>query len=309
MRGTVFSELAAFVAVAEHRSFTKAAVQLGLALPTVSQTIRSLEERLGVRLLNRTTRSVALTEAGERLLIHMQPVLEGADQALEAINSFRDKPAGLLRLAVARPSALTLVAPLVPKFLDEYPAIQLEIAIEDSRIDMVTERYDAGIRIEGRIEKDLITKRFFRGFDVLAVASPDYLARAPAIKSPDDLHAHNCVRQRLPFDKSIQVWEFEKQRKKMDINVEGSFIVNDLQFALSTVLAGLGIGYFPEPLIIHHLKAGRLVPVFKDWCGHIDGLFLFYPSRRQIPMPLKVFMDFIEMNRELIGTLQPENTS
>src|SRR6516165_1620003 len=305
MRGVIFAELSTFVAVAEQRSFTKAAVQLGVALPTVSQTVRSLEERLGVRLLNRTTRSVALTEAGERLLAHMQPVLEEVDQAVEAVNAFRDKPAGMLRLAVARPPAMALIAPLVPLFLSEYPAIQLEITIEDVRVDMVTGRFDAGIRTERRIEKDMITKRFVRPFSLLAVAAPAYLACSPRIKSPKDLHAHNCIRQRQSFDNSIQVWEFEKQGQRVEINVEGSFIVNDLQFALSTTLDGLGIGYFPEPLIANYLADGRLVPVFKDWAGQVSGLFLYYSSRRQIPTPLKVFMDFIETNRSRIGTLPP----
>jgi len=303
MRGTLFSELAAFVAVAEHKSFTKAAVQLGLALPTVSQTIKSLEERLGVRLLNRTTRSVALTEAGERLLVHMQPVLEGADQALEAVNAFRDKPAGLLRLLVVRPPALSLVAPLVPLFLQDYPAIQLEIAIEDSRIDMVTERFDAAIRIEARIEKDLITKRFFNGLDIIAVATPDYLEQAPRIKAPKDLQHHKCIRQRSPYDKIVQPWEFIRQREKIQVEVDGPFIVNDTQFAMSTVLNGLGIGYFPEPLVAPYLAEGTLIRILKDWSGRIDGLYLCYSSRRQIPMPLKVFMEFIEKNRQLIGSL------
>jgi DNA-binding transcriptional LysR family regulator len=235
----------------------------------------------------------------------MQPVLEGADQALEAINSFRDKPAGLLRLTVVRPPAMTLMAPLVPLFLAEYPAIQLEIAIEDGRIDIVTERFDAGIRLDGRIEKDFITKRFFRGFDVLAVATPDYLARTPRLKMPQDLQAHNCIRQRQPFDKSLQPWVFHKQREKLAVDVDGGFIVNDLHFALSAVLSGMGIGYFPEPLIVHYLSEGQLVPVFKDWAGRTEGLLLFYSSRRQIPMPLKAFMEFIEKNRELIGTLRP----
>jgi len=305
MRGTLFNELSAFVAVAEHCSFTKAAASLGLSLPTISQTIRSLEERLEVRLLNRTTRSVSLTEAGERLLTHMQPLLEGIETAIDAVNDFRNKPAGQLRLTVARPPALALVAPLLPLFLARYPAIELEVSIEDSRINIVSERFDAGIRVERRIEKDMIRKRFYSEFDIIAVASPTYLQKAGMPRAPKDLLAHNCVRERGIFDPGISAWEFQKQREKVKVDVTGSLIVNDMQMSLSAVLDGVGIGYYPAPLIAPYLKEERLVQVMKGWTWKSPGLFLYYSSRRQMPTPLKVFISFIDENKELIGNLTP----
>ena len=177
--GVQLAELTAFVAVAEHLSFTKAAVQVGVALPTMSQTIRSLEERLGVRLFNRTTRSVALTEAGDRLLLEIQPIIAGIDHALESVNLFRDNPVGTLRLAVSRPAATRLLAPIIQPFLAEYPAIRLEVAVDDTNSDIVSGRFDAGIRVGHRVERDMTILRLLDEFRMLAVATPGYLARHP----------------------------------------------------------------------------------------------------------------------------------
>lgn len=296
-RGVVFNELSTFVAVAEQRSFTQAAARLGLAPPTVSQTIRALEERLGVRLLNRTTRSVALTDAGEKLLARMQRALAEVDEALEDVNSLRDTPAGFLRLVVARTPALQLLAPLVPRFLAEFPAIKLEIAVSDSRVDLVGQRFDAGIHIERRIEKDMVTKRFYPPFKFIAVAAPNYLDRHARLKSPADLNAHNCIRQRLPFDTPAAPWEFEKQGQRLEVAVDGPLVVDDPHFALNTVLDGVGIGYFPEPFVERFLADGRLRAVFKDWAGHSGGLFFYYPSRRHLPAPLQAFLKFVDANK------------
>lgn len=297
MRGVVFNELSTFVAVAEHRNFTKAAVRLGLAPPTVSQTIRALEERLGVRLLNRTTRSVALTETGEKLLTRMQRALAEVDEALEDVNSSRNTPAGSLRLVVARTPALELLAPLVPRFLRDFPAIKFEIAVSDSRVDLVGQGFDAGIHIERRIEKDMVTKRFYPPFKFIAVAAPAYLDRYARLKSPADLNAHNCVRQRLPFDTPAIPWEFEKQGQRLAVAVDGSLIVDDPHFALNTVLDGMGVGYFPQPFVERFLSDGRLRAVFKDWAGQSAGLFFYYPSRRHLPAPLQAFLKFVDANK------------
>src|ERR1700750_1329424 len=186
------AELTAFIAVAEHLSFTKAAVQTGVALPTMSQTIRSLEERLGVRLFNRTTRSVALTEAGERLLGEIQPIVAGIDHALESVNLFRDKPIGTLRLAVSRPTATRRLAPLIPPFLCEYPAIRLEIVVDDSVQDLVSGRFDAGIHIGQRVQRDMTALRLTDDLRMLTVASPGYLRGHRPLAQPEDLHQHNC---------------------------------------------------------------------------------------------------------------------
>src|SRR5260370_14286785 len=210
MRGTQFAELSAFVAVAEQRSFSKAAGQLGISRAGVSEMIRSFEERLGVRLLNRTTRSVALTEAGEQLFGNAQSVLDGIGKAIESVNSFRDKPIGTLRLSMPRVSAVALVGPLLPQFLAEFPEIKLEMNIDDSHSDIVGGRFDAGIRLGARIENDMIAVRLLVRIRVISVASPAYLERHPAPAAPDDLQAHNCVLLRWGWDASIQPWVVAK---------------------------------------------------------------------------------------------------
>jgi DNA-binding transcriptional LysR family regulator len=292
------TELTAFMAVAEHRSFTKAAAQVGIALPTMSQTIRSLEERLGVRLFNRTTRSVALTEAGDRLLAEVQPMLEGIDHALENVNSFREKPAGTLRLAVARPAATMLLAPLIQPFLAEYPDIHLEVAVDDTHSDIVSGRFDAGIRAGHRIEHDMTILRIADEFRMTAVAAPAYLARHPRPSLPIDLHAHNCIRYRMPWDGSIAPWVFSKGVEQKEIAVEGSLTVNDPELFLSAILDGVGVGYLSEPMIASYVAQGRLVPLLEGWSRTLPGFFLYHPSRRQPPMPLQVFLRFIEKWRK-----------
>jgi DNA-binding transcriptional LysR family regulator len=296
------TELTAFVAVAEHLSFTKAATEVGIALPTMSQTIRSLEERLGVRLFNRTTRSVAMTEAGVRLLAEVQPVLQGIDHALESVNSFRDKPIGTLRLALSRPTAAILapmvLAPLIQPFLAEYPAIHLEIHVDDTNNDIVGGRFDAGIRVGHRIERDMTILRIADEFRMLAVAAPTYLARHSRPSLPRDLHAHDCIQFRSPFNGSIHPWAFTQGDQHTEIAVEGSLIVNDLDMLLSTTLEGVGIGYLPEPIVARHLARGRLVTLLEGWSRTLPGVFLYHPSRRQTPMPLQVFLRFIEKWRK-----------
>ena len=295
------TELNAFVAVAEHSSFTRAAAQMGVALPTMSQTIRTLEDRLGVRLFNRTTRSVALTEAGGRLLQDLQPVLEGIDHALESVNSFRDKPKGLLRIAVARGAAAILMAPrvrpLVAPFLAEYPDIQLEVAYDDTHSDIVSERFDAGIRIGHRVERDMTILRIADPFRMVTVATPDYLARRGVPRTLDDIHRHDCIRYRLAWDGSLASWVFMRGDHPVDLAVEGRLIVNDAELMVTAALEGIGLGRLPEPVVRDYLLDGRLVAVLEDWSHTLPGIFLYHPSRRQTPMPLQVFLRFIEQWR------------
>jgi DNA-binding transcriptional LysR family regulator len=298
MAGLQLTELTAFAAVAQHRSFTRAAAQVGIALPTMSQTILSLEERLGVRLFNRTTRSVALTEAGERLLSEIQPILDGIDHALENVNLFRDKPIGTLRLAVSRPSATRVLAPLIQPFLSEYPAIRVEVAVDDTHSDIVSGRFDAGIRVGHRVERDMTILRLLDDFRMFAVAAPSYIARHPKPSLPGDLHAHNCIRFRMPWDGSIQPWIFDKGRQHTEIAPEGSLTVDDLELLLSAALDGVGVAYLAEPMIAAHLAQGQLVILLEDWSCTLPGVFLYHPSRRQPPMPLQVFLRFIEKRRK-----------
>jgi DNA-binding transcriptional LysR family regulator len=293
MRGTQFAELSAFVAVAEHRNFTKAAAQLGMSRPALSQTIHSLEDRLGVRLLNRTTRSVALTDAGERLLSDAQPVLDGIDQAIEHVNAFRDKPSGALRLNVSRLAATLLVGPRLPQFLAKFPDIKLEIAADDSHSDIVSSRFDAGIQIGERIAKDMIAVRLLPDKRYLAVASPAYLECHPRPAVPEDLHAHNCVRLRSDWDGMIQPWPFENASRQLEVAVDGSLVLNDWNLLLNAVLEGIGVGYLPELIVSTPIADGRLVHLLGDWCGQATGPFLYYPSRRQMPDALRAFIDFM----------------
>jgi DNA-binding transcriptional LysR family regulator len=267
------TELTAFVAVAEHSSFTKAAAQIGIALPTMSQTIRSFEEGLGVRLFNRTTRSVALTEAGDRLLAEVQPILDSIDHALESVNAFRNKPIGTLRLAAERSASQIVAArgfaPLIQPFLAEYPAVRLEISIEDASGDIISGRFDAGFRVGHRIERDMTILRITEDCRVLTVAAPDYLARHPKPNVPGDLQAHN--------------W---------------SLVVNDADALLLNVLDGSGVGHLAEPIVASHLAQGRLVSLLEDWSRTTPGIFLYHPNRRQTPMPLRVFLGFVEKWRK-----------
>lgn len=296
------TELTAFVAVAEHRSFTKAAAQAGIALPTMSQTIRSLEQRLGVRLFNRTTRSVALTEAGDRLLAEVQPIVAGIDHALESVNSFREKPIGTLRLAVERSASRIVLAgphaPLVQPFLAEYPDVRLEVSIADVHNDIVSGRFDAGIRLGHRIERDMTILRLVDEYRVIAVAAPDYLARRERPLLPKDLHAHNCIRCRCPWDGTLLHWVFAQNGQQAEVAVDGSLITNDIDSMLNAALEGVGVAYLPEPIVASHVARGRLAPLLEDWSITHPGVFLYHPSRRQTPMPLQVFLRFVEQWRK-----------
>jgi DNA-binding transcriptional LysR family regulator len=303
------TELSAFVAVAEHRSFTKAAAQVGVALPTMSQTIRLLEERLGVRLFNRTTRSVALTEAGDRLFTEVQPILEGIEHAIEGVNSFRDKPIGTLRLSVERPAAAILTAnrlpPLIQPFLAEYPAIRVETVMDDAHSDIISGRFDAGIRLGHRIERDMTIMRILDEFRMTVVAAPDYLMNRPEPSRPEDLHAHNCIRYRSPWEGTIPPWVLTKGGKRIEIAIDGSLIVSDIESILKNTLDGVGISYLPEPMVATHLAQGRLVALLEGWSNTLPGIFLYHPSRRQTPMPLEVFLRFVEKWRKRAPIADP----
>jgi DNA-binding transcriptional LysR family regulator len=289
-----FSEFSAFAAVAESLSFTKAAAQIGCALPTISQTIKALEERLEVRLFNRTTRSVALTEAGERLLAEIQPILASVDQALENVNLFRDKPIGTLRLAVSRAFAVKRLAPLIRPFLAEYPAIHLELAVDDTNSDIVRNRFDAGIRAGHRVERDMKVIRVLDEYNLVAAAAPEYLAGCPKPALPSDLQNHRCIRYRMPGDDSLQPWIFNNGHERTEIAVDAPLIVNDGDLLLHATLDGVGVAYLPEPIIQPYLADGRLVRLLPEWDYPMPGLFLYHPSRRQTPMPLQVFLNFIK---------------
>jgi DNA-binding transcriptional LysR family regulator len=295
MRRPELGEMNAFVAVAEQRSFAKAAVQLSISRSRLSETISGLEARLGVRLLNRTTRSVAPTAAGERLLARLRPLLNDFAVALDSINAFRDKPAGLLRLTVPPPAATLMLAPLLARFLAKYPAIELEVSVDAALTDIVSGRFDAGIRAGERLERDMIAVRIGEEIGGVIVAAPDYLARHSRPTSPRDLEAHNCIRFRFPSG-AIVPWPFEKRGKKVEVVPEGTLTVNDPELAMRAALDGVGVLYTAVGYAASEIKTGRLVPLLEDWRLPSAAIFLYYPSRRQVPAPLQAFIEFLREN-------------
>jgi DNA-binding transcriptional LysR family regulator len=293
MRGTQFAQLTAFVAVAENRSFTKAASHLGIKVPSLSHAIRSLEEQFGVRLLNRTTRSVALTDAGEQLLGHLTPVLESVDRAIDAVNEFRDKPTGTLRLTVHPVAAVTIIGPIVARFSAAYPEIGLDISVELERKDIVGERFDAGIHPDESIAQDMIAVPIGGQFRFSTVASPDYLARHAVPTVPDDLRQHNCLRYRGGQDSDDHPWKFCTSDQVLDVEVKGSLTVNDPALALRAALDGMGIVQLPEMWIAPLVAEGRLVRLLSDWSPRQTEFSLFYSSRRHLPVKLRALVDFL----------------
>ncbi len=295
MRAPELGQMNAFVTVAERRSFAKAAVQLGISRSRLSETVRGLEDRLGVRLLNRTTRSVAPTAVGERLLARMRPLLDDFDAALDSINAFRDKPAGLLRITVPPPVANFMLAPLLSRFLAQYPAIDLEISVDAALTDIVVGRFDAGIRAGERVERDMIAVRIGEEIQGVVVAAPDYLARHPRPTTPRELAMHSCIHFRFPSG-VIVPWLFEKKGKQAEVAVEGRLTVNDPELAIKAALDGVGVLYTALGYAAPDIRAGRLVSLLEDWRTRSTAIFLYYPSRRQVPVPLQTFIDFLREN-------------
>ncbi len=293
MRKPSLAEMTAFVAVAERSSFAKAARELGLSRSTLSETIRGLEDKLGVRLLNRTTRSVAPTEIGERLLAEMRPAIENFEAAVESINVFRDKPAGHLRLTVPRPAARMVIEPILAKFLTAHPAITLEISVDSALTNIVEERFDAGIRPGHRVEQDMIAVRIGEDARPTVVASPDYLARHATPKAPEDLSGHNCVRHRYASG-VVHRWAFEKRGKSLEVVVTGSLITSHSDLAIRAALDGVAIARVPATFVGHHIASKQLVPLLEDWAPRSVGFFLYYPSRRQMPAALQAFIDTLK---------------
>ena len=296
MRNPGFDEMNAFAAIAERRSFAKAATVLGISRSTLSQTIRELEERLGVRLLNRTTRSVAPTEAGERLLERLRPLFADFDAAVETVRAFRDKPAGIIRLTVPPPAASFILAPALQHFFAAYPEIRLEISVDLHMVDIVADRFDAGIRLGNRVDRDMIAVRVSDPIRRVLVAAPDYLAQNPAPATPHDLSRHNAIRFRLPGGGFIP-WRFQENGRSFEATPEGSLIVNDPAMAVRAALDGVGVLYTSSQYVRDAVADGRLVPLLDDWIPtEADGFFLYYPSRRHVPAPLQALINFLREN-------------
>jgi DNA-binding transcriptional LysR family regulator len=288
-----FAEANAFLAVLEQKNFTKAAKQLGLSPPRVSEMVRNLEERLGVRLVERTTRSVSATVAGERLFERLRPVLDDYRAALESANDFRTKPAGMLRLTVAPPAADFVLAPAIPRFLALYPDISLEICVDAGTTDIVANRFDAGIRIGKALERDMIALRLTDPWRRIVVAAPTYLARHGEPKTPHDLVAHSCIRFRLPSGAFLP-WRFRVKRRTLEVHVEGRLILNDSAMTLKAAIQGVGLLQVGLTYVTEELAAGRLVTVLDEWAPPpLDGFYLYHPTRRQTRPALKALVDFL----------------
>jgi DNA-binding transcriptional LysR family regulator len=284
MPRTNLNDLAAFLAVARERSFTRAAAQLGVSQSALSQTLRGLEAALGLRLLARTTRSVATTEAGERLLQAAGPRLDEIDAALATLSALREKPAGIIRITAHDHAVRAVIWPALTRILPGYPDIKIEIVIDYGLTDIVAERYDAGIRIGEMVAKDMIAIRIGPDLRSAVVGAPSYFAQRPKPESPQDLTTHNCVNLRLPTHGGLYAWEFEKAGRVLRVRVEGQLVLNGTGPMLDAALAGFGLAYVPEDSVQTHLADGRLVRVLADWCPPYPGYHLYYPSRRQ-PTP------------------------
>jgi DNA-binding transcriptional LysR family regulator len=295
-RGQI-DDILAFLAVARERSFTKAAAKLGLSQSTLSHTVRGLEARLGVRLLTRTTRSVAPTQAGERLMQTVGPRLDEIGAELSSLTALRDRPAGTIRITAGEHAANTALWPTLARFLPKYPDIKVEVIIDYGLTDIVAERYDAGVRLGEQVAKDMIAVRIRPPMRMAVVGSPTYFEKRPGPKLPQDLTAHNCINLRLPTHGGLYAWEFEKAGRELNVRVDGQLTFNTLALRLDAVLAGLGIAYLPEDQVRSHISAGRLIRVLADWCPPFPGYHLYYPSRRQHSQAFTLLVDALRYRR------------
>ncbi len=278
------NDLLAFLAVARERSFTRAAAQLGVSQSALSHTVRGLEERLGMRLLTRTTRSVAPTEAGERLLRNVGPRFDEIDAELAALTELREKPAGNVRITTGEHAAQAVLWPALAKLLPRYPDIKVELVVDYGLTDIVAERYDAGVRLGEQVAKDMIAVRIGPDFRMAVVGAPAYFATHARPKQPQDLTQHNCINIRLPTYGGLYAWEFEKRGRAVKVRVDGQLVFNTSALRMNAVLAGLGLAYLPEDQVKRDIAGGRLIRVLSDWCAPFSGYHLYYPSRRQ-PAP------------------------
>lgn len=283
-------DLAAFVRVARLRSFTRAATELGVSNSMLSYTIKRLEQRLGIALLQRTSRSVAPTEAGERLLLTLEPALDAIEDSLDRLNRDSGRISGTLRMTSTRQAYEAVIRPLLPAFVETYPDAAVEVSIDFGFRDIVADRFDAGIRLGEKIQQDMVAVRVGPDLCMAVVASPAYLARHAAPKNPEDLAHHRCINYRMMSTQKRYAWEFERNQRPLSIAVEGPLTFNDPALMLDAALAGLGVAYVLEREVSAHVEAGRLVRLLKKWTTPFPGFFLYYPSRRQVSPVLAAFV-------------------
>jgi DNA-binding transcriptional LysR family regulator len=303
-----FSELAGFVAVASHLSFRKAALDLGVSASALSHALRQLEDRLNLRLLNRTTRSVALTEAGQRLLARIQPAFLDIEAAVEELNALRDAPVGTVRINAPNQAVRLVMIPLAARFLARFPGVTLDIVGDDALTDVVAEGFDAGVRFGESIAQDMIAVQIGPPHRFAVVASPGYFQSRGRPSTPIELRDHACIQYRFPSGRPYR-WEFSRDGVALDVEVSGPLIMEDMDLITQAALAGAGIGYVFEQQALAFIEAGRLQRVLDAWCPPYPGFFLYYPSRRNLSFALRTFIDFVraegrgmERAEPLIGT-------
>jgi DNA-binding transcriptional LysR family regulator len=275
------SDLIAFLAVARTGSFTRAAQQLGVSQPALSHALKELEKRLGLRLLNRTTRSVATTEAGERLLRDIAPHFDGIEAGLAALTELREKPAGTVRINVGDQPAESILLPAISKLLPRYPDLNVEISVNSGFVDIVAERFDAGVRLGETIAQDMIALRIGPDMRMAVAGSPAYFADRSLPRAPQDLAGHVCINLKYTSQGGIAVWEFEQAGRTVNVRVEGQLLVNDIALARLGAIDGAGLAYLPEDYVEPFVASGDLVRVLSEWCEPFSGYHLYYPSRRQ----------------------------
>jgi len=288
------NDLLAFIAVAREGSFTKAAARFGISQSALSHTIRHLEERLGVRLLTRTTRAVSPTEAGERLLKRIGPHFDQIDIEIDALNELRERPAGTVRIVASDFAISSILWPKLKKFLPKYPDIKVELLLDNGLSDIVTERYDAGVRMGEQLAKDMISARIGPDFRFAVVGSKSYFAEHSVPERPQDLTHHSCINYRFPSSGALYVWEFEEDSREIKVRVDGQLVFNNIFHVLDAAVAGRGLGYVPEEIALPLIAKGQLQRVLEDWSPYWDGYHLYYPSRRQSS---PAFVTFVEAMR------------
>ena len=281
MRREDLSDLSVFLAVADERSFTRAAAKLGTSQSALSHTIRRLEERLGVRLLTRTTRSVAPTEAGERLIQTLRPAFDDIAARLDALSELREKPAGALRITSGESAAERILWPALARLLPDYPDISVELVIDQGLTDIVAGRFDAGVRLGEQVAKDMVAVRIGPDLRMAVVGAPAYFAAHPKPETPYDLADHDCINLRMATAGGLYAWEFGKDGRELNVRVEGRLVFNTVRLLLEAAMAGFGLACVPDDHAALDLQSGRLVRVLNDWCPPFAGYHLYYPSRRQ----------------------------
>jgi DNA-binding transcriptional LysR family regulator len=292
------NDIVAFLTVARAKSFTKAAAQLGVSQSALSHTIRGLEARMGLKLLTRTTRSVAPTQAGERLLNAVGPHFEDIQTAIDALGELRDKPAGTVRITAGLHATETILWPKLQPLLRKHPDVKLELIVDYALTNIVADRFDAGVRLGEQVAKDMFAVRIGPDFRMVVVASPAYFANRPPPRTPQDLTGHDCINLRFPTHGNLYVWEFERGGRELNVRIDGQLTFNTSRHILEAALAGFGVAYLPEDTAAPHIARGKLVQALDAWCAPFAGYHLYYPTRRQSSPALSLVIDALRYARK-----------